>query len=450
MKPDRDTYEAWLLDRMEGRLTAAQETALDAFLRNNPDLRPYAGDLPNTEGEPLEFPGKDLLRKTYPPTGKIDAMRLDDFLVARLEKDLGTVQEKQLERYLYEHPEAERLAALMAMAKVPNTAIPFTEKETVERHFPPKGMPDAHRLTDFLIAELEGDLSTEQQQALRQFIADNNEAQHQQKLVTATRVVPEALVYPDKAGSKKREARVVALWPKLAAAASIALLLSAAWWLLRERPTDIPETARAETTVKSVAPPPHDGAVAPVDVVQPSRTEVPENATGESSNAGALPKMKPHDAFTPKEQPRSNSSGQEPEQFQSPIPVPQRVPSPLPIMEPELAQRTPELKTLPADTAQLEYTSTARPAEDELAMAGTHGTDQSLGAFVANAFRNDVLDKPQRTATLDGDDALALADKALGAVTGGHGGVMVQRTSERERFRLHLGRNFSISASRER
>jgi hypothetical protein len=260
--------------------------------------------------------------------------------------------------------------------------------------------------------------------------------------------MPEARVHPDKAGLKKREARMVALWPKLAAAASIALLLSAAWWLLRERPTDLPKVARAETPVKPVAPPQHDGAVAPADVVQPSATVVPENATKERSSADAVPAIKPHDGVAPKEHPRSNSSGPQPEQHQSPVPAPKPVPSPLPPLEPELAQQTPEPKALPADTAQVDNTPTAQPVGDELAFAGTRRTDRSLAAFVANTLRNDVLDKPQRPATLDGDDALALADKALGAVTGGHGGVEVQRTSGGERFQLRLGRNLSISASR--
>ena len=35
---DRTTYEAWLLDRIEGNLTPAQERELDAFLAENPDL----------------------------------------------------------------------------------------------------------------------------------------------------------------------------------------------------------------------------------------------------------------------------------------------------------------------------------------------------------------------------------------------------------------------------
>ncbi|MBK8583531.1 MAG: hypothetical protein IPL86_17510 [Flavobacteriales bacterium] len=139
MKLDKDTYEAWLLDRLEGRLSAAQEALLDAFLAEHPGLPVDQTQLPNIDGDELHFPLKDMLRKAYPPTGEPDAARLDDFLVARLEKDLDAEQLKQLERFLYEHPETEHQAALMALAKLP--AVPVPSMKTVRRYFPPRECP---------------------------------------------------------------------------------------------------------------------------------------------------------------------------------------------------------------------------------------------------------------------------------------------------------------------
>ena len=54
MNLDRGTYEAWLLDRIEGRLTPAQEHELDAFLAANPDLRAGADALPEVGAEPSD------------------------------------------------------------------------------------------------------------------------------------------------------------------------------------------------------------------------------------------------------------------------------------------------------------------------------------------------------------------------------------------------------------
>jgi hypothetical protein len=73
-----------------------------------------------------------------------------------------------------------------------------------------------------------------------------------------------------------------------------------------------------------------------------------------------------------------------------------------------------------------------------------------LGTFLANRMRSDVLETPRRADALDRRDALAMADKAIGKITGGQGGVDVQRSATRDRFLLRLGRNFSLSASRGR
>ncbi|MEO5585159.1 MAG: hypothetical protein ABIQ75_06880, partial [Flavobacteriales bacterium] len=190
MKLDRETYEAWLLDRMEGRLSPAQVEELDAFLRVHPDLPASNVGLPGIDGGDLEFPMKGALRKDHPPTGAPDAARLDDFLVARSEKELSAEQEKELDRFLYEHPEAERQAAWMALAHVSKDPIRFPAKASVERYFPPNGMPDAHRLSDFLIADLEGDLLPDQRSALKHYLTEHPEAANENRLMAATRTMP--------------------------------------------------------------------------------------------------------------------------------------------------------------------------------------------------------------------------------------------------------------------
>jgi hypothetical protein len=73
-----------------------------------------------------------------------------------------------------------------------------------------------------------------------------------------------------------------------------------------------------------------------------------------------------------------------------------------------------------------------------------------VDTYLANKLRGDVLDAPKRQAGLDGADLLAMADRALGAVTNGQGGVHMERGKARERIRFKLGRNFSVSASRGR
>lgn len=448
MKPDRDTYEAWLLDRMEGRLDPQQERWLEDFLRANPDLPVTLGDLPAIDGGTSVFTAKEELRKSYPPTGLPDAARLDDFLVARSEQELSAEQERQLARYLYEHPGAERQAALMALARVPADAEPFPTKETLTRHFPPHGMPDAYRITDFLIADLEGDLSPEQHAALKHFLGEHAELQRTERSVAATRTVPEPMAFPEKAGLYRQRGRVVALWPRLAAAASIALVCSAAWWLMQERPLHDPGLARVETPVKPVLPP-ASGATAETapEPRTPVATEV--GAAAEKTIPAPRPSAiaKPGHDRGPETSPRR--SGEAP--LPTPAPKAEPVPAPvpvhaLPLEEPALAEALPPAEARPVQADG----PVGRTAPGEPAVAAVQGSDNSLGTFVANTLRNDVLDKPERPTGLDAGDVLALADKALGAVTGGEGGVTVQRHGGSERMQLRLGRNLSISAARNR
>ena len=457
MTLDRDTYEAWLLDRLEGRLSVVQETLLDAFLADNPDLSISLDSLPAVDGEGVEFPLKDLLRKAYPPTGAPDAARLDDFLVARLEMDLGTEQNIQLERYLYEHPEAGRQAGLIALAKLPADAVPFTEKETLERHFPPKGMPDAYRLTDFLIAAIEGDLSADQQRALDLFVAEDAYARREQMLVAATHTVPAPVIFIGKEQLKKRNVRVVVLWSRLAAAASIALLLGMGWWLLRENPEERQDVASIEKPINTQTAT-EDPEAHRTGVTNAAGTGTAEATTGKTPVAipnGASPTRPGKDPGTKKPTPLPNVvQPTAPALAQLPV-----APSAIPIRKPELQKvrdvpqaTSPELAQKPESPKPgTPATATAIPEDNEvLAFADTRGTSQSLGTFVANTVRGEVLETPQRKALLDGSDAMALANKAVGALTGGQGGVKVENNGSSERFQLRLGRNLSISASRGR
>ena len=75
---------------------------------------------------------------------------------------------------------------------------------------------------------------------------------------------------------------------------------------------------------------------------------------------------------------------------------------------------------------------------------------QDVAVYAANKLRGAVLESPQRPTGLDVHDMVAVADRAIAAVSNGQGGVQVQRSATRERIRLSLGRNFSISASRAR
>lgn len=432
MKLDRDTYEAWLLDRLEGLLTPEQERDLDAFLVDNPDLGTGALDLPAVSPDAETFLSKAGLKRVYPPTGLVDEAHLNDHLAARVEGDLTAEQEQALDKFLYEHPELAQHSRRMALSKVVPGNEVFAAKSTIERHFPPKGLPDAHRLTDFLVAELEGDLDARQREALKSHVRDNQHAQRERRLMGLTRVSPEAVVFMGKEGLKKREGRVIVLWTRLAAAASIALLLGMAWWMLRGDTADEPRVAEEKRDdVRLVPRAPAPVVPAPAEAQQPAAVQQGGDKTVPGTQERA-----------PVQAPVPSSA---PEAPVRPIPAPEVMPDPT--LEPQLARQPEEVPaqepvSQPEQPDEQPATANAPVMDDRPIEGGT-----SVGTYLANTVRQGVLASEERSSGLDQRDAMAMVNKGLAAVTGGKGGVQVERTSARERVKLRLGKAFSITAS---
>lgn len=429
MKLDRTTYEAWLLDRIEGNLTPAQEGELSAFLRANPDLSVDADGLPTVEAhDGVGYEHKQELKKILPPTGEPDRQRIEEFLIARSEGDLDAGQEMALAKFLFEHPEFDQLSKRLAESRVRPGTERFVEKMSVRRNFPPVGLPDPHRLTDFLIARLEGDLSDEQLTALSAYLSAHPEAGRIERQINTTRVPAEAIVFPHKERLKKREARVVALWPRLAIAASLAMLCGLAWWLLRSS-----ENIPAQVAVIPVEVAPVDsGNTQAIDTTMIRRIERPAPMLARRTPVGPIEERR---GSTPAHTPMT------------PAPAPQPEQEPLvaetPLVQPSDGTREPEEQepmvagAVPSDVPVVE------PAEAPT----NYESGSTIPALLANTVRGEVLGTDERAAGLDGSDVMALADKSIAAMTGGHGGVEVHRTATRDRVKLRLGRSFAISAS---
>ncbi|HEY0976480.1 MAG TPA: hypothetical protein VGE21_03330 [Flavobacteriales bacterium] len=510
MNLDRNTYEAWLLDRLEGNLSPDQERRLDAFLVAHPDLAAGPGELPQVSAPETGFGAKELLKRTYPPKGTPDTERLDDFLVGKAEGDLDPSTLQALEKYLFEHPEAARDARLIAFSKVMPEERTFTDKATIirhfppqglpdahrlldfliaalendltpeqstaldhylsahpevarevravqatrlkaevlrfrdrgtlERHFPPQGLPDAHRLVDFLIAALENDLATDQRRALERWVTEHPEAQRAQRLIDLTRVQAPAIVYANKEGLKKREVRVIPLWTRLAAAAGIVAVIGLGWWLMRNDTQGI-DHGIAGTVKEDPAPPVPQQQTSPT-IAPEGTVPAPVKSSTESDAQQGAPGKVPS-ANGPKTAPAPQRVAPQPA---APMHVPQQQP-------PAVAPSTQPLEEAVSEPLMAEVPPTPAPegAQPRPRTAPMEaGGSYTLGTLVANTVREGVLETSERPTDLDRNDAVALVDKGLGAITGGHGGMQVQRTGKRERVQLRLGRNLAISASRGR
>ncbi len=437
---DHSNYEAWLLDRLEGNLSPQDERALDAFLAANPGLDPGSEPLPTLDEfeATLSASAKHELKRHLPPTGAPSNERLDDFLIARLEGDLTPLQLEALRLYLIEHPEHQRAERLYALTKVLPEAMAYAAKRELERNLPPLGTPTRHTVDDFLVARLEGDLTPSQKQALNTFLSGHPEARVAADLFAHTRITVPAAVYPDHAGLKKG-GRVVPLMPvwavRFAAAASLALLFGVGIWFLTRN--EVPRAPQvAERTVEpSPTNQPTDTATK-VEGPSPSGPQVLE---------GSQPNAQPEQLI-----PGNNS-------VVPPAPD-RRTERPVHVPAPLVAQELPPVvnpNEIPTERSLIEQPVPPGPDEG-MAMAALPAEkpapeSTTLGGLMARTLRERVLDQEAPNARpLDGDDALAAVDRGLRTVGGENAGIEVARKADGElrSFKLRLGSNLSISASR--
>ncbi len=131
---NRDNYEAYLLDLLEGELSPDQEKVLRQFLVLNPDLDPGPGilDITLTPAE-TEFRFKDKLRKG-PVARKINENNYEQFCIARLEGDLDTSAEKELTEFLSGNPICAAESRLFELVSLkPDKSVKFPGKDVVRK-----------------------------------------------------------------------------------------------------------------------------------------------------------------------------------------------------------------------------------------------------------------------------------------------------------------------------
>ena len=118
--PSNERLDDHLIARLEGDLTPLQLEALRLYLIEHPEHqraeRLYA--LTKVLPEAMAYAAKRELERNLPPLGMPTRHTVDDFLVARLERDLTPSQEQALNTFLAGHPEARVAADLFAHTRI--------------------------------------------------------------------------------------------------------------------------------------------------------------------------------------------------------------------------------------------------------------------------------------------------------------------------------------------
>jgi hypothetical protein len=134
MKITRENYETYVIDLIDGNLSAVQEEELMTFLANNPDLA-FDSDC-NEIKIPVEdglFSLKEGIKKGG--TGnEINEENYGQFCIARMEKDLSSQMEFILEQFLAENPHLNNSAAsYKSLVLRPDLSVSFKGKQLLKK-----------------------------------------------------------------------------------------------------------------------------------------------------------------------------------------------------------------------------------------------------------------------------------------------------------------------------
>ncbi len=141
MDINRDNYEAWLLDLIEGRLTAEQVQQVRDFLLLNPhctvnldEIEPWV-----LEKETISFAGKSGLRRVLPDQDSmLSESGFDLFSIARMEGDLSDRQVEDHQRLLESDDEKLKEWQAWKRTRLVGEAVPFKGKRDLKRRSAPR------------------------------------------------------------------------------------------------------------------------------------------------------------------------------------------------------------------------------------------------------------------------------------------------------------------------
>lgn len=128
---NRQNYEVYFLDFLEGNLSEEQVASVQQFLAKNPDLEAELAEmelitLPKTK---ISFPDKNQLKKV-----DLALSELDQLLIAQLENELTPTQQTTLNQRIYQNPLHEKEQKLYQLTQMsPDLSVIFPNKNRLKK-----------------------------------------------------------------------------------------------------------------------------------------------------------------------------------------------------------------------------------------------------------------------------------------------------------------------------
>jgi hypothetical protein len=135
MSINRDNYEAYLLDLLEGNLSAEDRQKVHDFLLLNPDCAQEINELEPwiLDKSTIQLPAKEQLKKEFPDESfMLTETNFDMFSIARLEGDLTEKQESDHARMVEENVEKNREWDEWKKTKLRGETIIYANKDQLK------------------------------------------------------------------------------------------------------------------------------------------------------------------------------------------------------------------------------------------------------------------------------------------------------------------------------
>jgi hypothetical protein len=138
---NRNNYEHYFIDYLEGQMGPEQEAELMLFLDQNPDLKEELDLFRETclvPSEDISFKPKEELRKESLPVGAVNAENIDEKLIGRMEGNTAESELADIEEFLRYNPDYLKSDELLQKTRLqPDLSIVYPDKSELKRRKAP-------------------------------------------------------------------------------------------------------------------------------------------------------------------------------------------------------------------------------------------------------------------------------------------------------------------------
>ncbi len=139
MKINRNNYETYFIDHLDGRLDASLVMELNQFLEDNPDLKEELDSFETISinlHETFNYSDKEVLKKAVvSPIDKINSENYNEYFIASFEGDLNSVDQKSLKSFIEANPQLQSEYDLFKISRISSDkSIIFANKKSLKKY----------------------------------------------------------------------------------------------------------------------------------------------------------------------------------------------------------------------------------------------------------------------------------------------------------------------------